>query len=206
MHSFSQSYLLIFKIFLFIFTGLSSVNSEQERANVAFLAAFCKELFEDKEEAVDENATEGGRVGNIGDKASDDEEHYEADSEETNDTAGKLCAAGDDPVSEDEGFGKDSDDRDLFDVDSDSNDDFKITMTRSRLDFLHSMMKCVANAASRDNEDDGDIINRITIHLSNRIKESASTNVADPDNLVDEERRTQTPETFGLKSIGFNPF
>ena len=35
-------------------------------------------------------------------------------------------------------------------------------------------------------------------------KESVATNVVDPDNLVDEERRT--PETFRLKSIGFKPF
>ena len=68
------------------------------------------------------------------------------------------------------------------------------------------MMKCVTNAASHDNDDDGDIINRITIHLSNRIKESASANVADPGNLIDEERRTQTPAAFGLKLIGFNSF
>ena len=170
------------------------------------MAAFCKELFEDKEEAVDENATEGGRVGNIGDKASDDEEHYEADTEATNDTAAKLCTASDNPMSEDEGLGKDSDDRDLFEVDSVSNDDVKNNNDEIKARLLHSMMKCLANAASRDNEGGSDIIDRITIHLSNRIKESTSTNVADPDNLVDEERRTQTPETFGLKSIGFNPF
>ena len=171
-----------------------------------FLAAFCKELFEDKEEAVDENTTEGGRTNNIGDKASDNEEFHEADSEETNDTAAKLCAAGDDPMSEDEGLGKDSDDSDLFEVDSVSNDDVKNSNDEIKARLLHSMMKCVTNAASRDNKDGGDIINRITIHLSNRIKESISTNDIDPDNLVDEERRTQTPETFGLKSIGFNPF
>ena len=60
-----------------------------------------------------ENVTEGGRTSNIADKASDDEEYHEADSEETNDTAAKLCAAGDDPMSEDEGLSKDSDDRPL---------------------------------------------------------------------------------------------
>ena len=110
------------------------------------MAAFCKELFEDKEEAVVKNATEGGRVGNIGGKASDDEEHYEADSEETNDTAGRPYIAGDDPVSEDEGLGKDSDDRDLFDVDSDSNDDFKNNNDEIKARLSHSMMKCLVNA------------------------------------------------------------
>ena len=147
------------------------------------MAAFCKEVFED-EEAVDENATEGGRSINIADKASDDEEYHEADSE-------------------DEGLGKDSDDKELFDLDSDSNDDGKNNNDEIKARLLYSMKKNLANVTTRVNEGGSDIIDRIRFHLSNRIKENASTNDADPVNLVDEERRMQTPATFGLKSIGF---
>ena len=130
-------------------------------------------------------------------KASDDEEYHEADSEETNDTDTRPCTAGDDPMSEDEGLGKNSDDKDLFEVDSDSNDDAKNNNDEIKARLLYSMKKCLANAATRVNEGGSDIIDRIRIHLSNRIKECVSTNVVDPDNLVDVERRTQkTSETL----------
>ena len=106
-------------------------------------------------------------------------------------------------MSEDEGLGKNSDNKDLFEVDSVSNDDVKNINDKIKAQLLYSMKNCLANTTSRDNEGSSDIIDRITIHLSNCIKESISTNDIDPDNLVDEERRTQTPVTFGLKSIGF---
>ena len=172
---------------------------------MAFLAAFYK-VFDDDEEAVDKNVTEGGRTNNIGDKASDNEEFHEADSEETNDTAGRPCIAGDVTISKDKGLGKDADDKDLFEVNSNSNNNVRNNNDEIKARLLHSMMKCLANATSRVNEGGSDIIDRIRIHLSNRIKESISTNDVDPDNLVDEERGTLTPETFGLKSIGFKAY
>ena len=103
-------------------------------------------------------------------------------------------------MSEDEGLGKNSDDKDLFEVDSDSNDDAKNNNDEIKARLLYSMKKYLANVTTRVNEGGSDIIDRIRIHLSNRIKECVSTNVVDPDNLVDVERRTQKNVWNALQS------
>ena len=142
---------------------------------------------------------------NGSDKASDDEEYHEAASNESNDVATRPCTADGKPMSEDEGLGEDSDDEDPFEVNSDDgNDGVSNNNDEVRARLYDTMMECLTNDAVRVNNGGSDISDRIRAYLSDRIKETLTTNVVDPDNLVDEERRT--PETFGLKSIGFKPF